>query len=116
MAHLYLNSSDSQFGPAYSGPFRSFDFTLLFEDTILTILPASVFLVAAGARAVWLTSKPNKVATSFSRLTKLVSPPSPSALLGSHVDALRAPGSSVRVRSNTIDSPSGKGYKSGGRN
>jgi hypothetical protein len=72
MNHLLSNSSDAVFGPAYSGPMRDFDFTLLFEDTILTIVPATVFLIAAGARAIWLTSKPNKVSTSFSRLTKLV--------------------------------------------
>ena len=68
----FSNSSDSGFGPAYAGVSRSFDFTLLFEDTILTIVPATTFLLAAGVRAVWLRSSPNKVATSFSRLTKLV--------------------------------------------
>lgn len=66
------NSSDSLFGPAYQGPERTFDFTLLFEDTILTILPASLFLVAAGARAAWLVNSPNKVVSSFGRSTKLV--------------------------------------------
>lgn len=64
------NSSDSSFGPVSDA--RSFDFTLLFEDTILTIVPAGLFLVAAGARAAWLINKPNTVTTSFSRLTKLV--------------------------------------------
>ncbi|KIY02825.1 uncharacterized protein Z520_01290 [Fonsecaea multimorphosa CBS 102226] len=72
MAYFVSNSSDSLFGPAYEGPFRSFDFTVLFEDTILTILPATLFLISATARAAWLTTKPNKVTTSFSRLTKLV--------------------------------------------
>ncbi|OAG36213.1 hypothetical protein AYO21_09607 [Fonsecaea monophora] len=72
MAYLLSNSSDSLFGPAYEGPSRSFDFTVLFEDTILTILPAALFLVSATARAAWLTSKPNKVNTSLGRLTKLV--------------------------------------------
>lgn len=73
MAYTLSNSSDALFGPAYSGPLRNFDFTLLFEDTILTIVPATIFVVAACARATWLTSRPNKVSTSFSRLTKLVS-------------------------------------------
>jgi ATP-binding cassette, subfamily C (CFTR/MRP), member 1 len=72
MAYSISNTSDALFGPAYEGPFRTFDFTLLFEDTILTIVPAALFLVAASARAIWLTGKPNKVTTSFSRLTKLV--------------------------------------------
>lgn len=78
MAQLLSNSSDARFGPAYSGSSRTFDFTLLFEDTILTIVPATIFLIVAGARAVWLTSRPNKVASSFSRLTKLVSLSMPS--------------------------------------
>ena len=65
----FSNSSDAEFGPASS---REFDFTLLFQDTILTILPATIFLIAAGFRAVWLTSSPNKVATSLSHSTKLV--------------------------------------------
>ncbi|KIW87337.1 uncharacterized protein Z519_11973 [Cladophialophora bantiana CBS 173.52] len=72
MTYVVSNSSDALFGPAYEGPFRHFDFTVLFEDTILTVLPATLFLVTASARAIWLTSKPNKVITSFSRLTKLV--------------------------------------------
>ncbi|KAK4946454.1 hypothetical protein LTR10_014653 [Elasticomyces elasticus] len=72
MVYVISNNSDSAFGPAYSGPSRNFDFTLFFEDTVLTIIPATIFVVAAGARAAWLTTKPNKVSTSFSRLTKLV--------------------------------------------
>ncbi|ETN39964.1 uncharacterized protein HMPREF1541_06191 [Cyphellophora europaea CBS 101466] len=67
-----INSSDTLFGPAYQGQGRSFDFTLLFEDTILTIVPASIFLVAAGARAAWLVNSPNKVVSSLSRSTKLI--------------------------------------------
>lgn len=67
------NTSDTVFGPAYLGPGRSFDFTLLFEDTILTIVPSTLFLAAAVARAVWLVNSPNKVVTSLSRSAKLVS-------------------------------------------
>ncbi|KPI34457.1 Metal resistance protein YCF1 [Cyphellophora attinorum] len=66
------NSSDALFGPAYTGPSRSFDFTLLFEDTVLTIIPSTLFLAAAIARAVWLVNSPNKVVTSLSRSAKLV--------------------------------------------
>ncbi|KIW11357.1 hypothetical protein PV08_10657 [Exophiala spinifera] len=72
MHHTSSNDSDAHFGPAYSGTSRHFDFTLLFEDTILTIAPASIFLVAAGTRTIWLNTKPNKVSPSFSRLMKLV--------------------------------------------
>jgi hypothetical protein len=67
------NSSDALFGPAYTGTSRSFDFTLLFEDTILTIVPSTLFLAAAIARAAWLINSPNKVVTSLSRSAKLVS-------------------------------------------
>ncbi|RMZ85783.1 hypothetical protein DV737_g342, partial [Chaetothyriales sp. CBS 132003] len=71
ISNSLTNTSDSLFGPAYHGPSRSFDFTLLFEDTILTIVPSVVFLFAAGTRAVWLTNCPNKVSSSLSRSTKL---------------------------------------------
>ncbi|KAK6385471.1 hypothetical protein LTS17_001039 [Exophiala oligosperma] len=66
------NSSDLSFGPAYVGPDRKFDFTLLFEDTILTIVPSTLFLAAAIARAAWLFNSPNKVVTSLSRSAKLL--------------------------------------------
>ena len=69
---LLSNSSDLHFGPAYLGPGRKFDFTLLFEDTILTIVPSTLFLAAAIARAAWLVNSPNKVVTSLSRSAKLV--------------------------------------------
>lgn len=71
--HILSNGSDAHFGPAYSGLSRNFDFTLLFEDTILSIAPATIFLIAAGTRTIWLNRKPNKVSPSFSRLMKLVS-------------------------------------------
>lgn len=70
MSFSSSNSSDSEFGPASDS--RSFDFTLLFEDTILTIVPATLFLIAAGARTVWLANKPYTVVSSFSRMSKLV--------------------------------------------
>jgi ATP-binding cassette, subfamily C (CFTR/MRP), member 1 len=71
MARLVNRSDDSHFGPAYSGPARNFDFTILFEDTILTILPAAIFLLGAIARSVWLVNSPNKVVSSLSRSSKL---------------------------------------------
>lgn len=65
------NSSDNEFGPAYRGSARSFDFTLLFEDSIFAILPSAIFLVAAGVRAAWLINAPNKVTSSLNRSSKL---------------------------------------------
>ncbi|KAK5046622.1 hypothetical protein LTR84_007383 [Exophiala bonariae] len=66
----FVNSSDLLFGPVSQA--RSFDFTLFFEDTILTIAPATLFLIVATTRILWLSGKPTKVATSVSRLTKIV--------------------------------------------
>jgi ATP-binding cassette, subfamily C (CFTR/MRP), member 1 len=42
--------SDNQFGPAVSGCRRPLDFTLLFEETILSILPACILLLLAPVR------------------------------------------------------------------
>lgn len=63
------------FGPAVDACRDRFDFTLFFEETILTILPAGVFLIAAVVRLVWfvLWAPPRRVALSVLYLAKLVS-------------------------------------------
>lgn len=64
--------SDNRFGPQVLGQCRSFDFTLLFEDTIFTLLPAAVFLILAGCRILFLMKSTSKV-TSHRQVTwKLV--------------------------------------------
>lgn len=57
---------DDSFGPALqacrSGVGRNdFDFTLLFEQSILSILPSAFLLLAAALRNVQLFSGPKKV-------------------------------------------------------
>jgi ATP-binding cassette subfamily C (CFTR/MRP) protein 1 len=66
-------NADDRFGPAFEGPPRIFDFTLLFEDSFLVIAPASLFLVAACVRAFWLHGAPARVVLSNGRLYKVVS-------------------------------------------
>lgn len=64
--------SDNNFGPRVNTLCRPFDFTLLFEDALFTILPASFFLIAVAARLMVLFRAPVKV-TSYRLATwKLV--------------------------------------------
>jgi hypothetical protein len=50
-----------------------FDFTLLFEETILQILPIALILILVPFRIVQLSQKRLKVVDSWLLLTKLVS-------------------------------------------
>lgn len=43
MGQYYLSPEDQSFGPQYPG---RFDFTLAFEDDVLTIIPAALFIAA----------------------------------------------------------------------
>lgn len=53
---------DDSFGP-WAGPTcrGGFDFTLLFEDSILSILPSALFLIAAPVCVFQLAREPAKV-------------------------------------------------------
>ncbi|KAI0121749.1 hypothetical protein BJ170DRAFT_137603 [Xylariales sp. AK1849] len=62
---------DDDFGPAVDHCARSFDFTLLFEETILSILPSSIFLVLALFRIAVLRTRKSKVEGYFYRTVKL---------------------------------------------
>ena len=42
-----MEGGDNEFGPRLAG---SFDLTLLFEQSILSILPSSLFILAAAVR------------------------------------------------------------------
>jgi len=56
MAYICPAAADRIFGPAVAEECRGgFDFTLLFEQSILTILPAGLFLLAFAARAIYLS-------------------------------------------------------------
>ncbi len=62
--------SQNSFGPTLP---NEFDFTLLFENTILSILPSVLLLVALPFRAAALYRRPRKVARSVLYENKLVS-------------------------------------------
>lgn len=68
----FQNSSDSLHGHAVAQSSRNFDFPLSFENTFFTIVPASIFVLAAATRAVWLYGSPRKISSTSSRSSKLV--------------------------------------------
>lgn len=60
MAHIC--PSDSSFGPAIDGSCRGgFDLTLLFEDSVLGLLPHAILLVVAPLRLSTLIKKTRAV-------------------------------------------------------
>lgn len=64
--------NDESFGPAVRGCRSDFDFTQKFERVLFSVVPASIFILVAGARVLHLARKPRLVlATSF-QLVKLV--------------------------------------------
>ncbi|KAK0620017.1 hypothetical protein B0T14DRAFT_537621 [Immersiella caudata] len=68
-------SGDDEFGPAVDPTCQSFDFTLLFEQSILGILgilSALLFAVAAPARFAYLARRTRKTIYGRSRLTKVI--------------------------------------------
>lgn len=65
--------SDRQFGPRVAVNCRNFDFTLLFEDAVLTILPAGVFVILFLARLEILRRNPVKVTSYRLAAYKVVS-------------------------------------------
>ncbi|KAH8585367.1 hypothetical protein B0O99DRAFT_531040 [Bisporella sp. PMI_857] len=66
-------SADNVFGPVVAAECRQgFDFTLFFEQSILSILPSSLFLLAVVPRLVRLHSAQIKTASNFFRRTKLL--------------------------------------------
>jgi ATP-binding cassette subfamily C (CFTR/MRP) protein 1 len=72
-----INSSatidDNGFGPFIKFPGKvTFDFTLLFEETILSILPSALFLLLIPPRILRLWRAPRKVTGSYLQTIKLV--------------------------------------------
>jgi len=55
---------DDSFGPHAGSCRGGFDFTLLFEETILTLLPLGLVLIVLPARAWLLLKRPRKVVAS----------------------------------------------------
>ncbi|KAM0819840.1 hypothetical protein AB5N19_05656 [Seiridium cardinale] len=62
---------DAAFGPVVDHCARTFDFTLLFEETILSILPSSVFLILASVRIAVLSVRKRRTGGSLRRTIKL---------------------------------------------
>lgn len=72
MAGYCHNSADNAFGPFVHGCHGA-DFTLLFEQSILSIGPSALLLCVAPLRALKLRQKPIKVLRRHGLLSKLVS-------------------------------------------
>lgn len=73
-APLCAPSADAAFGPVVDLACRDgFDFTLLFEQSVFVILPASLLLLAAPLRLARLAKLPVQVAGDKLRFAKLVS-------------------------------------------
>ncbi|PLB43601.1 P-loop containing nucleoside triphosphate hydrolase protein [Aspergillus steynii IBT 23096] len=60
--------TESSFGPTDSD---RFDFTPLFENTILSILPSVIFVILTPQRLLWLTRQPRKVNKNWRSFFKL---------------------------------------------
>lgn len=64
---------DNSFGPFFELPgSATFDFTLLFEETILSIVPSAVLLLLIPPRILRLWKTPHKVISSYLLTTKIV--------------------------------------------
>ncbi|OAQ77246.1 ABC multidrug transporter [Purpureocillium lilacinum] len=74
MARNDTECGDGAFGPGVwsQGCRGGFDFTLSFEESILTILPAAVFLVLAGGRCVYLFRSGDKAKREATYTPKLI--------------------------------------------
>lgn len=65
--------ADFAFGPTVTGCRGDFDFTLLFEKTILSIVPSLAIIIALAVRLPQLRSKPAVIGGNWYRNLKLVS-------------------------------------------
>jgi ATP-binding cassette subfamily C (CFTR/MRP) protein 1 len=67
-------ADDNSFGPFLDLPGKeTFDFTLLFEETILSIAPSALLLLLIPPRILRLWKTPRKVNGSYLKTTKIVS-------------------------------------------
>jgi len=66
---------DNSFGPYASECRGGFDFTLFFEETVLTILPLAVFSLMVPVRVWYLLRRERKVVYGNLGIIKLVSYP-----------------------------------------
>ncbi|KAF5718138.1 multidrug resistance-associated 1 [Fusarium mundagurra] len=59
---------EADFGPSASG---RFDFTVLFENVMLSIVPSALFLILVPQRLLWLKTEPRKIVENSRLLVKL---------------------------------------------
>ncbi|KAF4340908.1 multidrug resistance-associated 1 [Fusarium beomiforme] len=59
---------ETDFGPSASG---RFDFTVLFENVMLSIVPSALFFILAPQRLLWLKREPRKIVENSRLLIKL---------------------------------------------
>lgn len=72
---LGFASCDGSFGPFASCADGRFDFTFLFEQSILSIIPSAVLLLITPLRVWQLAGRKPKVSASFAIYLKLVCVP-----------------------------------------
>ncbi|KAI1348977.1 ABC transporter [Xylaria sp. FL0043] len=66
------SDADLSFGPAINSGCRGgFDFTLLFEESVLSLLPAALFILVAALRVVYLVKSHTKAGSNPARFQKL---------------------------------------------
>ena len=65
--------TDNVFGPLVAECRRAFDFTILFEDIFLSIVPSSILLLLAPVRLITLYGRRRTVGGQSFRIAKLVS-------------------------------------------
>lgn len=66
-------TNDNEFGPVVHACRGDFDFTMLFEETILSATPSTLLVFLAGARILYLRKRPRIVWARTFQLLKLVS-------------------------------------------
>ncbi|KAI0814150.1 ABC transporter [Xylaria sp. FL0064] len=65
------SDADSSFGPAINSSCRGgFDFTLLFEESILSLSPAALFIIVSSWRVVYLVKSRTKASSNPARFQK----------------------------------------------
>lgn len=64
--------ADQEFGPRVQVRCREFDFTVTFEQSILSILPSALFIVLASIRIYVLIQKSPKVHGRYWQISKVV--------------------------------------------
>lgn len=68
-----LSCNDAHFGPMVEHCRDNFDFTLVFEDTILSLVPSALTSVCAAMRILYLRKRPRLIVAKKPQLLKLVS-------------------------------------------